>query len=72
MAAAVRHEDYYVRMMTAWYFATALAKQYEAAFPYISEHRLEKWTHNKAIQKAAESYRLTSEQKENLKRFRVK
>lgn len=72
MVASVRNEDYYVKMMAAWYFATALAKQYEAVFPYISEYRLEKWTHNKAIQKAVESYRITAEQKETLKKYRIK
>ena len=72
MVASVRHEDYYVKMMAAWYFATALAKQYEAAFPYIAEYRLEKWTHNKAIQKAVESYRITPQQKEILKKYRIK
>ena len=72
MVASVRNEDYHVKMMAAWYFATALAKQYEAVFPYISEYRLEKWTHNKAIQKAVESYRITAEQKETLKKYRIK
>lgn len=72
MVAAVRHEDYYVRMMQAWYFATALAKQYDAVLPYITERRLEKWTHNKAIQKSVESYRITPEQKDFLKQFRIK
>lgn len=70
--AAVRNEDYYIRMMVAWYFATALAKQYDTVVPYISEYRLEKWTHNKTIQKAVESYRITSQQKEYLKKFRIK
>ena len=72
LIANVRHEDYYVRMMAAWYFATALAKQYDAAFPYISGYRLEKWTHNKTIQKAVESYRITAKKKEILKQYRVK
>ena len=72
MVAAVRSEDYYVKMMAAWYFATALAKQYDAVFPYIAEYRLEKWTHNKAIQKAVESYCITPEQKEILKKYRIK
>ena len=72
LVASVRNEDYYVKMMIAWYFATALAKQYEAVFFYISEHRLEKWTHNKAIQKVVESYRITSEQKELLKQYRIR
>lgn len=72
MVAAVRHPDYYVRMMAAWYFATALAKQYDAVLPYITEYRLEKWIHNKTIQKAVESYRITAEQKEFLKKYRIK
>ena len=72
LVATVRHEDYYVEMMVAWYFATALAKQYDAVLPYITEYRLEKWTHNKAIQKAVESYRITPEQKAFLKQYRIK
>ena len=72
MAAAVRSEAYYVNMMTAWYFATALAKQYEAVLPFIEEHRLDPWTHNKAIQKAVESYRITPEQKEYLKTLKIR
>lgn len=67
MAAAVRSEEYYVNMMLAWYFATALAKQYEPTLPILQEKRLDEWTHNKAIQKALESYRITKEQKEYLK-----
>ena len=65
--SAVRSGEYYVDMMAAWYFATALAKQYEAAFPYIRDRRLPVWTHNKAIQKAAESYRVPPEHKAALK-----
>lgn len=72
LVARVAHEDYYVRMMVAWYFATALAKQYEMVLPYVTEHRLEKWVHNKTIQKAVESYRITPEQKEFLKQYRSK
>lgn len=70
--ADVRSEEYYVNMMIAWYFATALAKQYDAALPYLQEHRLEPWTHNKTIQKAIESYRITDEQKAYLRSLRVK
>ena len=66
-AAAVRSEEYYVNMMIAWYFATALAKQYDAALPVLEEGRLALWTHNKAIQKALESYRIGPEQKAYLK-----
>lgn len=65
--SAVRSGEYYVNMMVAWYFATALAKQYDAALPYIKDHRLPLWTHNKAIQKAAESYRVPPEHKAELK-----
>ena len=72
MVAAVRSEEYYVRMMAAWYFATALAKQYEAVLPFIEDRRLDNWTHNKAIQKAIESYRITPEQKAYLRKLKVK
>ena len=71
MVAAVRSEEYYVSMMTAWYFATALAKQYEAALPYIENHRLDNRTHNRAIQKALESYRITPEQKDYLRTLKT-
>ena len=70
--AAVKSEEYYVKMMQAWYFATALAKQYESVLPFIKERRLERWTHNKAIQKAVESRRLTEKQKEYLKTLKMK
>ena len=63
-------EEYYVNMMVAWYFATALAKQYDTAFPWIAEGRLPRWVHNKTIQKAVESYRITPEQKEVLRSLR--
>ena len=69
--AKIRSEEYYIRMMQAWYFATALAKQYEAVLPFIENRKLEKWTHNKAIQKAIESYRITEEQKEYLRKFKI-
>ena len=72
MVADVRSEEYYINMMIAWYFATALAKQYEAALPYIRERRLDTWTHNKAIQKSVESRRITEEQKEYLRGLKVK
>lgn len=71
-AAEVKSEEYYVRMMVAWYFATALAKQYDAALPYLTGRRLEQWTHNKTIQKAVESYRITPEQKDDLRALRWK
>lgn len=72
MVAAVHSEEYYVNMMIAWYFATALAKQYEAALPYLLENRLDLWTHNKTIQKAVESSRITAGQKAYLRSLRRK
>lgn len=72
LVADVRTEEYYVNMMIAWYFATALAKQYEVVLPFIENQRLDTWTHNKAIQKSVESYRITAEQKEYLKSLKVK
>ena len=71
LAASVRSDEYYVKMMVAWYFATALAKQYEAALPFLTEHRLERWTHNKTIQKAVESRRIAPETKAFLKTLRI-
>lgn len=70
--ASVRSEEYYVNMMTAWFFATALAKQWDATIPYIENNKLDVWTHNKTIQKARESYRITDEQKEYLKGLKRK
>ena len=68
----IRSDEYYVNMMIAWYFATALAKQYHAALPYLENKTLSPWVHNKTIQKAVESYRITSEQKNYLKTLRIK
>ncbi len=67
MVSGVQSEEYYIKMMIAWYFATALAKQYEAALPFIEKQSLEIWTHNKAIQKSIESRRITPEQKAYLR-----
>ena len=72
MAADVHSEEYYVNMMIAWFFATALAKQYEASLPYIENHCMDRWTHNKTIRKAIESYRITDEQKRYLKSLKIK
>lgn len=69
-AAQLKREEYYIRMMTAWYFATALAKQYDQALPYLQKNRLDPWTHNKTIQKAVESARISSEQKTYLRTLR--
>ena len=67
LVASVKREEYYVKMMVAWYFATALAKQWEQTLPYLKEGKLSEWVHKKTIQKACESYRITAEQKEYLK-----
>jgi 3-methyladenine DNA glycosylase AlkD len=72
LVAAVRTEEYYVKMMMAWFFATALVKQYDAALPVIQDQWLEPWTHNKAIQKALESYRISDEKKGYLRSLKRK
>ena len=69
--AFVQSDEYYVNMMRAWYFATALAKQYDQILPFIEERKLDVWTHNKSIQKAIESYRITPEQKVYLKTLKI-
>ncbi len=70
MVSEIRSGEYYVKMMIAWYFATALAKQYETAFPFIKEGILDPWTHNRTIQKSLESFRISQEKKTELKTFR--
>ncbi|MCR4940180.1 MAG: DNA alkylation repair protein [Treponemataceae bacterium] len=72
MVAAIRSDQYYINMMTAWYFATALAKQYEAPLPFMEQQQLAPWTHNKTIQKSVESYRIPAEHKEKLISLRLK
>lgn len=72
MVCAIHRDEYYINMMIAWYFATALFKQYDAAFPYIKERQLPLWTHNKAIQKAIESNRISPEQKAVLRTLKWK
>lgn len=67
LPASVHSEEYYVNMMIAWYYATALAKQWESTISYLEEKRLDLWVHNKTIQKACESYRITDEQKAYLR-----
>ena len=69
MAASVSTQEYYVSMMVAWYFATALAKQYDAALPYLLQNRLDEQTHNRTVRKAIESYRISQEQKQELKKL---
>ncbi|MDU6630573.1 MAG: DNA alkylation repair protein [Lachnoanaerobaculum sp.] len=68
----IRSDEYYVNMMIAWYFATALAKRYESILPFIEKRSLDIWTHNKAIQKAVESYRISTDRKTYLKELKVK
>ena len=70
--AAVSSDEYYINMMRAWYFATALAKNYDEIVPYIEDKRLDVWTHNKTIQKAVESFRITDEQKQYLRTMKIK
>ncbi|HPF20288.1 MAG TPA: DNA alkylation repair protein [Syntrophomonas sp.] len=72
LVASVRSQEYYINMMIAWYFATALAKQHDAALSVLQEQRLEKWTHNKAIQKSIESYRIDDDVKAYLRSLKVK
>ena len=72
LVSDIRSEEYYVNMMIAWYFATALAKQYEAALPYLENRRLAPWVHNKAIQKAVESFRVSDGHKTYLKTLKIR
>ena len=72
MVAGIKSEEYYISMMIAWYYATALVNQYDTVLPYIEEKRLDSQTHNRAIQKAVESYRITQEQKAYLKTLKIR
>ena len=72
LVSSIKSKEYYVNMMIAWFFATALSKQYEATIPYIENQKLDAWTHNKTIQKAIESYRITKDQKEYLRSLKKK
>ena len=67
MVSAIQSEEYYINMEIAWYMATALAKQWDVVIPYLEQNKMEPWVHNKTIQKARESYRITDEQKDYLK-----
>ena len=71
MVASIKSEGYYINMMIAWYFATALAKQYDSAIRYLEDKKLSRWVHNKTIQKAVESYRIADEQKAYLKNLKI-
>ena len=72
IVSQIQSQEYYVNMMIAWYFATALAKQYESVLPYIEKQKLDVWVHNKTIQKAVESFRITEEQKAYLRTLRIR
>lgn len=72
MISEIRSDEYYINMMIAWYFATALAKQYDVILPYIEGRRLDVWTHNKVIQKSVESNRIAAEQKDYLRSLKIK
>lgn len=72
LVSKIRSSYYYVNMMIAWYFATALAKKWDISIKYLEDNKLDKWIHNKTIQKAIESYRITKEQKEYLRKLRIK
>lgn len=71
LVAGIESEEYYVKMAVAWYFSMALVKQYDATIPYIEEKVLPDWTHNKAIQKAIESYQISKETKAYLRTLKV-
>lgn len=72
IVAKIKSDEYYIKMMLAWYFATALAKQYSSALPYIENHILDNWTHNKTISKVCESYRISAEHKAEIKQYRTR
>ena len=72
LVSKIRSGEYYINMMIAWYFATALAKQYDAVLPFIEKKKLDTWTHNKTIQKAIESYRISDECKNYLRGLKRK
>ena len=72
LVSKIKSDEYYVNMMIAWYFATALAKQYDSTIKYIENNKLDIWVHNKTIQKAVESYRVTDEHKDYLRSLKRK
>lgn len=72
LVSKIKSNEYYINMMIAWFFATALVKQYDDAITYLENKKLDKWVHNKTIQKAIESYRITNTQKEYLKSLKIK
>ena len=70
--ASLHREEYYINMAAAWYYSVALVKQYETTLPLFTEKRLDKWLHNKSLQKAIESYRIDKEKKDYLRSLKVK
>ncbi len=72
LISSIKSDEYYINMAIAWYFATALSSNWEIVIPYIEKQKLDKWIHNKTIQKAVESYRITKEQKEYLKMLKLR
>lgn len=72
LVSEAEHEDYYVKMVCAWFFATALSKQYDSTLPYLTEKRLSPWIHNKTIQKSVESFRISDDTKAYLKKLKIK
>lgn len=72
LVSKIKSDEYYINMMVSWYFATALSKQWESTVPYLESKKLSKWVHNKTIQKAVESFRITKSQKEYLKTLKIK
>ena len=72
LVSKIKSKEYYVNMMIAWYYATALAKQYDSTIKYIESNKIDTWVHNKTIQKAIESYRITDKQKEYLRKLKRK
>ena len=72
IVSGIKSDEYYINMMIAWFFATALAKQWESTLPYIENKILDNWVHNKTIQKAVESNRISTEQKAYLKTLKTK
>ena len=72
LVAGIKSEEYYINMAIAWYFSIALVKQYETTIPYFTTPKLDKWTHNKAIQKAIESRRISDETKDYLRTLKIK
>lgn len=72
LISSIKSDEYYINMAIAWYFATALSSNWEMVIPYIEKQKLDKWIHNKTVQKAVESYRITKEQKEYLKTLKLR